>query len=433
MKKYTIAVSIIFLLLVFTQIAFAEDSTELREAKITVSYVPQEGGTALKIVIENTCEVPLEAMTLKVLYEGEVSEIEPVSIGVGESMVFNYTIPKGTDLVEFILSRGGLGMKFIKATIGTTGQELSTTVQFSEEFFAGRGDVYDFDFDFEMTGKPIEIEQNEKATIELKLKNTGTMDLDIQLDAESELEMNYVKEVSLKANKTKTAAIEVFAGNKIGNYKVYITGKTRYVTKSLPLPVEINVIEKTPAEPIIQVIEIIHADRVFIGEETRVVVRMKNIGLGKEIEVKLDTPKDWEIEPAAAKEKIGRFDTVDVTFYMVPHTSGTEKINVRTDYGSGSFEITSGRSLFSYILLLISIIIFVIILILTNKLRLRYMKDYASAVIILLIILYLTCWKSFILFLWVLAFLIAVPVLIYSYYKRKKAEKTGGLRYINAK
>lgn len=432
MKNYTIAISIIFLL-VFMPIALSEESKELREAKTDISYIPQDSGTGLKIALENTGKVSLEAMTLKIFYDGKLSEQDPVSIEVGENKTFNYIIPKGTNVAEFVLSRGGLGMKFSKATIGTTGQNLSTTLEFSEEFFTGLGDVYDFDFDFEMTGKPIEIEQNEKATIELKLKNTGTMDLDIRLDAESELEMNYEKEVSLKANKTKTAPIEVFAGNKVGNYKLYITGKTRYVTKTLPLPVEINVIEKLPLEPIIKIIKITHDERVYVGEETKVVVQMKNIGLGREINVKLDVPEKWEVEPAVAKEKIDRFDTVDVIFYIVPHTSGTEQIKVNTDYGSGSFEITAGRSLFSYLLIFVSLIIFIIILILTNKLRLRYSKDYAAAVVILLIILYVTCWKSFILFLWVIAFLIAVPVLIYSYYKRRKAEETGGLRYVKFK
>jgi len=430
MKNNIIAISLVFTLVFVSAITFAEETTELRAAKIDMTYTPQKDGIDFKIKIENTGEMPLEAMSLKIFYNGELSDSDPVSIDVGEIETFNYTIPKGTNIVEASLSRGGLGIKFSRSTTAEiTGQELSTTVHFSKEFFLGRGDVYDF----EMAGKPIEIEQNSKGIVELTLKNTGTVDLDINLEAESELKINYLEEVSLEADKTKKLDIEVFSGDKIGSYSLSVTGKTKHLTRHLPVPIEINVVEKPPTEPIIQIIKIIHEDSISLHEESKVVVQMKNIGLGKEIDIKLDMPENWEVQPDVAKKTIKRHETVNVIFYIVPHTEGKEKINVRTDYGSKEFEISAGRSLFSYILILLSIILLILILILTNKLIYEFRKEHAVAVIILLIILYITCWKSFILPLWVIVFLIAVPVLIYSYYRRKKAKEKGGLEYVNFK
>jgi len=431
MKNRFIVISLVFMLAFMPAVTLAEETTELREAKIDIKYTPQKDGTDLRIELENTGEIALEAMTLKIFYDNELSESSPVSIKAGESEAFRYKIPGEKNVVESVLSRGGLGIKFSKSTLKTTGQELSTTVHFSEEFFTGRGDVYDFKFDFEMQGKPVEIEQNTMAEIELKLKNTGTMDLGIDLEAESKLRLNYPEYVSLDAERTKNIYIEVFAGSEIGEYEVSITGKTETLTKTLPVPVKINVIEKPPTEPMMQIINIIHEDMVYIGEESRVIVQMKNTGLGGEIKVKLDVPEGWEVQPPSEKKKINRFETVDVVFYILPKTPGKEEIAVNTNYVSGEFEIQVGRSFFSYILMMISVILLILILILTYELRYEFRKDNAAAVLIMLVILYVTCEKSFIPFLWVLAFLIAVPVLLYSYYMRRRAKEKGGLEYID--
>lgn len=437
--KNSIIISMVFMLVFMPAVTFAEETTDLREAKIDITYIPQEDGTGLKIELENTGEMPLEAMSLKIFYDQELSEREPVNIEVGESDTFKYKIPEGTTVVEASLSRGGMAIKLSKSKISDEEQGTSTTVRFSKEFFYGRGDIYNFKFDFEIAGKTIEIEQNSKGIVELELKNTGTMDLDIDIEAESELKLNYPDEVSLRANRTEDINIEVFTGAEIGEYDLMIEGRTKHLTRTLPLPIKIRVVEKPPTEPILKIIDIIHEGTVYVGEESKVTVRMENIGLGEEIETKLQVPSGWEVQPSSDKTTIERYETVDITFYFIPKTSGTEKLTVTTDYGSKEFEVHAGRSFISYLWILLSIILLILILILayrvykTSKAEYEFRNDQAILIIILLLILYITSSLSFILFLWILAFLITAPILLYSYFRRKKAKEKGGLEYAGIK
>ncbi len=654
--KILAQVSLIVTLIFISMYASAEESSRSGEAKINIVYAPHKYGTDLNINLENTGKASLGAMTIKVICDDKVIGSDPVSIDASKARAFNYDVLKETKLVEVILSRGGLEMKFSKQVSGNMRYETATTVHFTEAFLSGKGDVYShlFDIDskykqylttgevderlkkifkdnnitlsdnaiitriddktwriidgdksyivsetdeglkiyttkevyshlfdlnpddkshikpgivdkelkkifldngitlsdnakitkiddstweitdgdnsyiiketdegikiysrdevydylfsmspdnkkylktgavdenlrkiFEQNGihlsddakitkiddtkwkitdatglyiieetddglkiyaygdiynfemGPVDtgmgaviIEKGDKVVVKLNLKNTGTKEIVVNLDAESELKLNFPEKILVKAGETKKAGIEVFSGDTPGNYNVRVIGKAKQLTKEFTIPITIDEGENIPENPLLKIIEVIHDDSVVLKETSKVIVRVKNTGREDRINVKLQVPDDWEVQPTEVNETVGYNEVKDVVFYAVPKTIGTGKIIVNTNIGNREFEINSDRSPFESALLVASILLSLLILLLSHRILYKF-NDYTKAVIILLIILYVTCTLSFMQYLWVFGVIVSGCVLIYDYYRRKRAQEKRGLESVN--